>query len=68
MPTYRAYRLDRRRHITQAEWLDAPDDETARSQATEELCEDGVPAVELWQATRKVDEIECEDEPDPEAG
>jgi hypothetical protein len=61
MATYRAYRVDRRRHIQSAEWLEAPDDAAAKDQA-EELCEDGAPVIELWQAARKVDEIDCEDE------
>jgi len=30
----------------------------------EDLCEDGVPTIELWQATRLVDEIECADDAD----
>jgi hypothetical protein len=61
MPTYRAYRLDRARHIRSGEWIQAPNDNLAREQA-EELCEEGAPAIELWQAARKVDEIDCEDE------
>ena len=64
MPTYRAYRVDHRRHIRAAAWIDAPDDAAAKTDAKTELCEDGAPAVELWQGARLVDEIECdEDEP-----
>jgi hypothetical protein len=63
MAAYRAYRLDDRRRILNGQWLDAPDDAAAVDQA-EELCEDGVPTVELWQATRLVDEIECADDED----
>ena len=59
MTTYRAYRLDERRHILNGQWLEAPNDDDAVDQA-EELCEDGVPTIELWQATRLVDEIDCE--------
>ena len=62
MPTYRAYRVDRRKHIQAAAWIEAPDDEAAKAEAKDELCEDGTPAVELWQATRLVDQIECEDD------
>ena len=58
MATYRAYRVDRRRHILDATWIDAPDDAEARDKASD-LCEEGAPAVELWQATRLVDEIDC---------
>ena len=61
MTTYRAYRVDRHRHIQSAEWLDAPNDAGAKAQA-EELCEEGAPTVELWQATRLVEEIECDPE------
>jgi hypothetical protein len=63
MPTYRAYRVDRSRHIRAAQWIDADTDQAAREQA-EELCAEGAPAVELWQATRLVDEIDCEKDAD----
>jgi hypothetical protein len=59
MATYRAYRVDRAHHIQSAEWLEARNDDDAVEQA-EELCEEGAPLIELWQATRKVDEIDCE--------
>ncbi|MDB5443829.1 MAG: hypothetical protein JWP73_2205 [Phenylobacterium sp.] len=61
MATYRAYRVDRSRHIQAAAWIEAPDDTAAKVEAKDELCSDGAPAVELWQATRLVDEIDCED-------
>jgi hypothetical protein len=61
MTTYRAYRVDRRRHIQSAAWLDAPSDLAAREKAAE-LCDEGAPVVELWQATRLVEEIECAEE------
>jgi hypothetical protein len=60
MTTYRAYRVDRRNRIVNGQWLEAPNDAQAKEQA-EELCEEGAPAIELWQATRLVDEIDCED-------
>ena len=67
MATYRAYRVDSRRHIKSAEWIEAPSDQAATAKA-EELCEEGAPTIELWQAARKVDEIDCEDdEGTPEA-
>lgn len=59
MPTYRAYRLDRLRHIRHAEWIEAPNDAAATDQA-EDMCEEGAPTIELWQATRLVEEIDCE--------
>jgi hypothetical protein len=58
MTTYRAYRVDRHRHIQSAVWLDAPSDSAARAQAIE-LCGKGEPTIELWQASRLVDEIHC---------
>lgn len=61
MATYRAYRIDSRRHIQSAEWIDAPSDAAAAAKA-EELCEEGAPTIELWQATRKVEEIGCDDD------
>ena len=61
MATYRAYRVDSRHHIKSAEWLEAPNDEAAVDQA-EELCEEGLPTIELWQQARLVEEIDCEDD------
>ena len=60
MPTYRAYHLDKRHRILDGQWLDAPDDAAAVGQA-EDLCEEGAPTIEIWQAARLVDEIDCED-------
>jgi hypothetical protein len=62
MPTYRAYRVDRRRHIQAAAWIEAPDDAAAKAGAKDELCEDGAPAVEVWHGARLVDEVDCEDD------
>jgi hypothetical protein len=61
MTTYRAYRVDRRRHILNGQWLEARNDAEAKDQAGE-LCEEGAPTIELWQAARLVDEIDCADE------
>lgn len=61
MPTYRAYHLDSHRRILDGLWLEASNDAAAVDQA-EELCEEGAPTIELWQSTRLVDEIECEDD------
>ena len=61
MPTYRAYRVDALSHIRTAEWIDAADDEAAKAEA-EDLCEEGTPKIELWQATRLVEEIDCGDD------
>ena len=61
MTTYRAYRVDRRRHIIDGQWLEASSDAEAKEQAGD-LCEEGAPVVELWQAARLVDEIDCEED------
>jgi hypothetical protein len=63
MTTYRAYRVDRRRHIQSAQWIEAPNDEAAIDQA-EDLCEEGAPTIEVWQSARKVEEIDCEEDKD----
>ena len=61
MTTYRAYRLDQRHRIINGQWLQASSDAEAKDQA-EDLCEEGAPTIELWQATRLVDEIDCADD------
>jgi len=58
MTAYRAYRLDSRHRIKSGDWLDATNDADAKAQAAE-LCDDSVTSIELWQAQRKVEEIEC---------
>jgi hypothetical protein len=63
MPTYRAYRLDDRRHIRSAEWVEAPSD-TAAVERASELCDETTPKVEIWHAARLVDEIDCADAED----
>jgi hypothetical protein len=59
MTAYRAYQLDARRRILSATWVEAANDEQAKAKAAKDLCEDDIPTVELWQATRLVDELEC---------
>jgi hypothetical protein len=59
MATYRAYHLDDSHRIVDGRWLDAPNDDAAVDQA-QELCEEGATAIELWQSTRLVEEIDCE--------
>lgn len=58
MTTYRAYQLDNRHRILTGTWIQAKDDQDAHDQAAE-LCDDGVEAIELWQAETKVGEIDC---------
>ena len=62
MPTYRAYRVDHRRHIQAAAWIEAPDDDAAKAEAKDELCDGDAPAVEVWHGARKVDEVDCDDD------
>jgi hypothetical protein len=61
MASYRAYRLNERRRIVSGDWLDALDDSEAKALAAELCEENGGPAVELWQATRLVAQIDCEE-------
>ena len=49
------------------QWLEASNHAEAKDRA-EELCEDGVPTIELWQAARLVDEIDCEERGDCDTG
>ena len=58
MTTYRAYRVDARNHIQSGQWLEAANDAEARETAAE-LCDEETPVIELWQAARLVDEIDC---------
>jgi hypothetical protein len=61
MATYRAYHLDDRRRILDGQWLEAPNDAAAVDQA-EDLCEEGAPTIELWQSTRLIEEIDCDED------
>jgi hypothetical protein len=60
MPAYRAYRLDNRLRIMSGEWLEAPDDKSAEAEAAE-LCDEDSVKVEVWQAARKVGQVDCDD-------
>ncbi len=59
MPTYKAYRLDRKKRFKSGCWLDASTDEQARRKAAQ-LCEDGAGGVEVFRDSRRIDEIECD--------
>ncbi len=59
MTAYRAYRLDKHNKIRSAAWVEAPNDAEAKEQASD-LCDDTTPTIELWEATRLVDAIDCE--------
>ena len=51
LPSYRLYRLDGAGRINNAEWVDAADDEDARSKA-HAFCPSG--RFELWERKRRV--------------
>jgi hypothetical protein len=61
MHTYRAYRLDKRKHFRTGRWLDASSDQEAKRQAAQ-LCEDGTSGVELWKDSKRLVEINCDHE------
>ncbi len=58
MQSYRVYWLDRNGRIKRGDWLDAKDDADAHDKASH-LCDDHTDSIQVWQATRPVDEIEC---------
>jgi hypothetical protein len=58
MRSYRVYWLDNRRRIVRGDWLQALDDDDARRQAAE-LCDEDTPTIEVWEAARPVDHIDC---------
>jgi hypothetical protein len=63
MATYRVYWIDRSGRIRRGAWLEAADDEDAHRQASE-LCDEVSDTVQVWQAARPVDEIECNEPAD----
>ncbi len=58
MKSYRVYWLNAHHRIIRGDWLDALDDEDARSQA-HGLCDEETSSVEVWEAARPVGEVEC---------
>ncbi|HEY2177484.1 MAG TPA: hypothetical protein VGH15_02785 [Caulobacteraceae bacterium] len=61
MPTYRAYLLNERGKITWGEWIEAEDQTDAEAKA-HALCSSGTPTVELWQGSRRLAELPCDQE------
>ena len=57
MQSYRVYWLDREGRIRRGDWLEAEDDD-AHNKASY-LCDDRTDSIQVWQAARRVDEIEC---------
>ena len=58
MQTYRVYWLDKNGRIRRGDWLEAEDDADAHSKASH-LCDDHTESIQVWQAARPVEEIEC---------
>jgi hypothetical protein len=59
LPTYRLYRLDGAGRISSAEWVEAADDEEARSIARRDPA---CPRYELWQGPRLVGRVDARDD------
>ncbi|NUQ18629.1 MAG: hypothetical protein HOP95_09290 [Sphingomonas sp.] len=59
MPTYRLYRLDGAGRISGAEWVEAADDDDARSKARSQSSSAG---YELWERYRLVERSKVGDE------
>jgi hypothetical protein len=59
MHTYRAYRLDKKKHFKSGCWIAASTDQEARRKAAD-LCEDGTSGVEVWKDSKRIDEVECD--------
>jgi hypothetical protein len=59
LPTYRLYRLDGAGRISGAEWIEAGDDDEARSKARSD-CSSG--RYELWERYRLVERVSGEDQ------
>jgi len=59
LPTYRLYRLDGAGRISGADWIDAANDDEARSQARSQSSSGG---YELWERYRLVERSRPENE------
>jgi len=59
LPTYRLYRLDGAGRISGADWIDAADDEDARSKARSQADSGG---YELWERYRLIERSRRETE------
>jgi hypothetical protein len=64
MPVFRAYTVNAAGKITWGDWIEAHTVEDARRKA-HQLCDSGHPTVELWEGTRKLADIACEDDGPP---
>ncbi|HEY8617943.1 hypothetical protein [Phenylobacterium sp.] len=59
MRTFRAYLLNPAGRITWGEWIQAHDLAEAEAKARE-LCNAGVPVVELWEGATPVSDVPCD--------
>lgn len=59
---YRVYRLNPAGGIVSGDWIEAESEPQARAQA-QALCDEGTPIVELWQGTRQLAVLPCDDAP-----
>jgi hypothetical protein len=57
---YRIYQLNPAGSIVSGEWIEADDEQQARSEALA-FCAAGTPTVELWQGTRQLAVLACRD-------
>jgi hypothetical protein len=57
---YRIYRLNPAGTIVSGDWIEADDEQQARIEALA-FCAVGTPTVELWQGTRQLAVLACED-------
>lgn len=60
MRTFRAYMLNPAGKIVWADWIEAADLSEAEAKA-HALCRDGAPTVELWEGSRRVSDIPCDE-------
>ena len=61
MIAYRAYRHDKAGRFVSGDWIEAADDHEAKL-AAHALCDEATPTVELWQGSRRVAVLPCNEE------
>ena len=57
---YRVYELDPAGHIMRGDWIEADSDHQAQTHARK-LCGRGAACIELWQGTRRLAVLPCEE-------
>jgi len=60
LQSYRIYKLTGRGHITGGTWIDAASDDEAKRSARA-MCDEGTPTMEIWQGSRLIGRIPCDD-------